>query len=1303
MLANKMETRWLFASPIPELPTTPHWTCPCELCASSSVKAADVANRQFFRTPARASQRMEKRSSLDLPRQVLREVERQHCGRLQRLVLPDAHEGLAADEEAVLQRDHDRLAVGLLHVAGEGADVVRVEGGVHLVQHHEGRLLVRVYGEQERHGRQRLLAAGEQVHVAEALRRGHGGELDAAVEGLLGVLQVQVRRASVRVEARRVGGEAAVDLPYLARDLLEAVEELFLPGAAHGLELRLDVLDVLPSDVRLARRGLDVLGDALHLVDGLQVRAQPLEFHPEAVELGAVLVLEHLRRRARRCGLLLLRQEGEVHGDVRGALHGGGRPLLGRSARGLARRLREVLEGLEPAAEHRHLDVLQHALPQGVHARVEQGLLRRPEVPEALLHGHELLPLRLGHLAEARQALLLLALALQALLDFALVLLPLRLEGVPAPGAGGLLLAQLVDLRLELREGVLGRARDPLLQGRREHHQLGLYVAQSPRELVVASLACLPLFLPLPLELPHVVHAHCGAEPCEVAAHRLAEALFNAALLLAQPPLLEAEARGLGVEALDGCFDAAEVFHLLLQLLLAPVQLGLRLVGLALQAPDLVLEGGQVGGAARLGRVDHVQPAVDRLDPLLGRVELGQVELGRALARGVRVHGEVAVLGDGLARERHELAAEAQILQVSEGELPRVRHRVRDDRVTEEELERLRVLLVEGDAGQGEPQGAVVVHDSLEPRVRLGRPQVVQGQERHRREHALLEVAHALAGGRAGVDDDGVQVPADRDVHRDMQPLLRGDAEVDHPAVHARDGAHEALGDLRELALALQLALGRCAILDRVQQLLPLVVQLLLLLLAGDGGAPQPRKLGAPLLGPGGLPLVRRAHRLLGLLQLGDALLEVAAPPGRLAEVPLGLRLLRRGGADLLLELAHAVAPRGGDAGCLLLQAVELLALLRREVELPLRDALADRALLGLELRLLLLQRLNLPLDLAVLLLVLLGVLVEVLHAALQEGEPAAGGDALRVQAVELRAGGHRRALGLRRREVRLRALPLRRLDLLAPRLELRLEAAALALRLAPRAARVLQLPGDPVEPEHEELAVEVALLGLEAPVLVRLVLLVLDALPLVDGVPLLGEEEPGVVLLLRLLGREPLVLLPVGLRAGDLLEEGREVLALPPGRGLHVPLEHEEVPDLGQNVDALEPLVVVGLGHGLAVDLEARLARAEDGAPEDQRLRGVLHLVALPAHVGEFHESGALVFLGVLALRPVDEVAEPLAAQLARLDAEDEAHGVHEVGLSCTVRADDACEFSERADVHAALVGLEILDDDLVDPAHTS
>lgn len=52
----------------------------------------------------------------------------------------------------------------------------------------------------------------------------------------------------------------------------------------------------------------------------------------------------------------------------------------------------------------------------------------------------------------------------------------------------------------------------------------------------------------------------------------------------------------------------------------------------------------------------------------------------------------------------------------------------------------------------------------------------------------------------------------------------------------------------------------------------------------------------------------------------------------------------------------------------------------------------------------------------------------------------------------------------------------------------------------------------------------------------------------------------------------------------------------------------------------------------------------------------------------------------------------------MARADSQDEADGVHEVGLTGAIGADDGGEVVEGADHLVALVGLEVLELQAVD-----
>mmetsp|Transcript_78339 Transcript_78339/g.229597 ORF Transcript_78339/g.229597 Transcript_78339/m.229597 type:complete len:540 (-) Transcript_78339:8-1627(-) len=511
--------------------------------------------------------------------------------------------------------------------------------------------------------------------------------------------------------------------------------------------------------------------------------------------------------------------------------------------------------------------------------------------------------------------------------------------------------------------------------------------------------------------------------------------------------------------------------------------------------------------------------------------------------------------------------------------------------------------------------------------------------------------------------------------------------------------SYEVLADPQELALPLELALVGGGILNGVQQLLPLHLQLLFLLRAAVRDCLKALELTEALLRVPRLMLGGLARGLLSLLEFHEAALEVLLPSQALAPVVLRLRALGRRGRDLVLQLARCVAVGGRDALGLALDALKLLALFLCEAELALGKVVSQRLLLALKFCLLISELLKLGLGPASPALHLRSVAVEVLDALLQEVDARAGSHPLRVHLVELGAGRHDGALGLRGGQVRLRTLPLRPLQALAAALHGRAQLLTFGPRRLPLAPGLIQLPRDAVEPEEVELLLQISAFGLQAPVGVGLILLLDHPLLLIDSVALLREEVPGIVLLLGLLCRQTLVLLAEGLRAGDLFEEGREVLALALGRGLHVALEDQEVARLGQDVDRFQSLVVICLRDGLSIDLEASLASAHDHAPEDKLGLLILHFAL--AHKRKLDRGCALILLGILALLAVDKVAKLLTSQHPRLDSQHEAYGVHEVGLASTVGADDTGEVPERADLDAALVGLEILDDDLVDASH--
>lgn len=88
-------------------------------------------------------------------------------------------------------RDDEELAAveEFLEGVHEAADVRVVEGGVELVEHAERRGLDHEDREEERDGRHRALAAGEERDALRTLARGARDDVDAALQRILRVLQ----------------------------------------------------------------------------------------------------------------------------------------------------------------------------------------------------------------------------------------------------------------------------------------------------------------------------------------------------------------------------------------------------------------------------------------------------------------------------------------------------------------------------------------------------------------------------------------------------------------------------------------------------------------------------------------------------------------------------------------------------------------------------------------------------------------------------------------------------------------------------------------------------------------------------------------------------------------------------------------------------------------------------------------------------------------------------------------------------------------------------------------------------------
>mmetsp|Transcript_116019 Transcript_116019/g.374748 ORF Transcript_116019/g.374748 Transcript_116019/m.374748 type:complete len:375 (-) Transcript_116019:2076-3200(-) len=374
----------------------------------------------------------------------------------------------------------------------------------------------------------------------------------------------------------------------------------------------------------------------MHLLGGLEVGDEALQLHAQALELRAVLFLQHLGSRANRSSLLLLGQRREVHRDRAGAA-GLRRRLRWRAGR-LARLRDQVLQRLQAALQQGHLHVLQHALPQDVRTRVAERPQLGAHVAHPLLDPEQLVPLLLGLSAEALQREVFGTLHLVALLGARLVALELRLQLLGAVRERALLLAELLDLGLELGQQHAPGAAGLLLEGLLQHLHLGVQVAEPARELVRAGLRGLVLAPPLALELPHIFHAHGGAELRVMACDSLAELCLDVPLLVTEVRLLLVKASHLGAQRLHHRAGARQLLLLLPELVLAPLQARPCLPSFGLSPLNLVAEGCHVAATVRLQGVDLVEPPVDSGHAAPGGLQPREVEAGGTLARGLRVH-----------------------------------------------------------------------------------------------------------------------------------------------------------------------------------------------------------------------------------------------------------------------------------------------------------------------------------------------------------------------------------------------------------------------------------------------------------------------------------------------------------------------------------------------------------------------------------------------------------------------------------------------------------------------------------------
>lgn len=138
--------------------------------------------------------------------------------------------------------------------------------------------------------------------------------------------------------------------------------------------------------------------------------------------------------------------------------------------------------------------------------------------------------------------------------------------------------------------------------------------------------------------------------------------------------------------------------------------------------------------------------------------------------------------------------------------------------------------------------------------------------------------------------------------------------------------------------------------------------------------------------------------------------------------------------------------------------------------------------------------------------------------------------------------------------------------------------------------------------------------------------------------------------------------------------------------------LKYEKITSFDKNSEGLERTIILVPRDNFPIDTILAGSGRRDGPSELELLGHIIAGAGAAETVYETDKGLATLLLLLLVVEGVDEVLELGAAEVAGADAEDEANGVHEVGLAGAVGPDDGGEVEEGADGLVALVGLEVL-----------
>lgn len=123
-----------------------------------------------------------------------------------------------------------------------------------------------------------------------------------------------------------------------------------------------------------------------------------------------------------------------------------------------------------------------------------------------------------------------------------------------------------------------------------------------------------------------------------------------------------------------------------------------------------------------------------------------------------------------------------------------------------------------------------------------------------------------------------------------------------------------------------------------------------------------------------------------------------------------------------------------------------------------------------------------------------------------------------------------------------------------------------------------------------------------------------------------------------------------------------------------HKHLKNEEIASLDENPQRPQLSIILIPIHDPPINPILAPARARD-SPRELKLGPTAQLVHQP------HKRPPSLLLLLPIVKRVDQVLQLGAPELTRAYAEDEADGVHEVGFSGPVRADNGGEVEEWAD----------------------